>query len=240
MAVNWNLWHGCHKISEGCKYCYVYRGDARRERDSSQVFKTQNFDLPIKKNRKGEYKVPSGEFVWTCFTSDFLLEDADEWRKDAWDMIRQRSDLRFFFITKRIDRFEKCVPADWGEGWENVIVCCTCENQKMADYRLPIFKSAKIKHKLIIAEPLLGPIDFSKYLDKSIEQVMVGGESGTEARVCDYEWVLAIRKQCVEKGVAFQFRQTGALLRKDGRIYKILRPFQHRQAYKAGINYKGE
>ena len=40
----WNLWHGCHKFSEGCRYCYVYRGDAKRNVDSSVVVKTKNFD----------------------------------------------------------------------------------------------------------------------------------------------------------------------------------------------------
>ncbi len=237
MAVGWNLWHGCHKISEGCRHCYVYRRDAKCERDASQVFKTQNFNLPIKKDRQGNYKVKSGELVWTCFTSDFLLADADEWRTEAWDIIRQRSDLHFLFITKRIDRFEQCIPDDWGDGWENVTVCCTCENQEMADYRLPIFKRIKAKHKIIINEPLLGPINLEGYLDDTIEQVVVGGESGNDARICDYDWVLDICRQCMEKKVSFHFKQTGAFFKKDGRLYRILRQFQHRQARKAGINY---
>lgn len=40
-SMMWNLWHGCHKLSAGCKYCYVYRGDARREVDSSVVVRTK-------------------------------------------------------------------------------------------------------------------------------------------------------------------------------------------------------
>ena len=53
----WNLWHGCHKLSAGCKHCYVYRGDARREVDSSVVVRTKNFDLPLRKKRNGEFKI---------------------------------------------------------------------------------------------------------------------------------------------------------------------------------------
>ena len=76
----WNLWHGCHRISAGCRYCYVYRGDAGRDIDSTIVTKTKNFDLPVQKKRNGEYKIPSGTLVYTCFTSDSLVEDADPWR----------------------------------------------------------------------------------------------------------------------------------------------------------------
>lgn len=46
----WNLWHGCHKLSQGCKHCYVYRGDAKRNIDSSVVTQTKSFDLPIQKS----------------------------------------------------------------------------------------------------------------------------------------------------------------------------------------------
>ena len=82
MAIG-NPWHGCHKLSAGCKNCFVYSGDARRGVDSSIVRQTKNFDLPIKKKRNGEYKIPSGTEVATAFTSDFFVEEADEWRAEA-------------------------------------------------------------------------------------------------------------------------------------------------------------
>ena len=113
-ASMWNLWHGCHKLSEGCRHCYVFRMDGRYGRLPDTVRKNREFDLPIQKNRNGAYKIPSGEVVYTCFTSDFFLEDADPWRADAWQMIARRQDLHFFMITKRIHRFEQCVPSDWG------------------------------------------------------------------------------------------------------------------------------
>ena len=40
-------------------------------------------------------------------TVNELLEDADPWRPEAWEMMRRRRDLQFFFVTKRIDRLEK-------------------------------------------------------------------------------------------------------------------------------------
>ena len=140
MGEMWNLWHGCHKKSEGCQHCYVYRRDAEFDKDSSIVTKTSSFNLPI-------------------------------------------------------------------------------------------------RHKSIICEPLLESIDFHDGLGSWCEQVTVGGESGSEARVCDYAWVLGIREQCIAANVPFHFKQTGAHFRKDGRLYNIQRNQQMKQAHKAGIDY---
>lgn len=237
-SVMWNLWHGCHKWSPGCQHCYVYRGDAKRDVDSSVVTQTKNFDLPLRKKRNGEYKIPPGTLVYTCFTSDFFVEDADRWREEAWGMMRQRSDLHFLMITKRIQRVASCLPADWGEGYDNVTICCTIENQACADSRLPLYQSLPIKHKIIICEPLLERIDLAPFhLGAWVEQVVAGGESGNEARPCDYDWILELRNVCVAEQVAFWFKQTGAKFLKDGRLYPIKRQFQHAQARKAGINY---
>lgn len=237
----WNLWHGCHKLSAGCAHCYVYRGDSKRGIDSSIVCKTKSFDLPIQKKRNGEYKIPSGSLVYTCFTSDFFLEDADEWRTEAWDMIRTRNDLQFLMITKRIDRLQESLPNDWDTGYDHVTICCTVENQDRADYRLPIFKSAPIKHKIIICEPLLGRINLAPYgIGSWIEQVVAGGESGYGARPCDFDWVMELRNLCVEQHVSFWFKQTGTVLIKDGKPYTINRKLQHSQACKAGINFSAD
>lgn len=237
--ANWNPWHGCTKISPGCKYCYVYRQDKMYESNvsSSLCRKTGSFDLPIKKKRDGSYKIPSGKIIFTCFTSDFLLKDADPWRDKCWEMIRQRSDCMFYFFTKRIDRFAECMPNDFADGYENVIVGCTVENQAMADHRLPIFAGFPIKHKTIIVAPLISHIDLSPYLNSSIEEVSVGGESGTYARPCNYDWILDIRSQCIEKNIPFSFHQTGAHFIKNGKMYNIRRRDQISQAKKAGIDY---
>lgn len=237
--ADWNPWHGCTKISPGCKYCYVYRQDEMYGADisSSLCRKTGNFNLPLKKKRDGSFKIPEGRIVFTCFTSDFLLEDADPWRGECWEMMRMRQDLMFYFFTKRIDRLEKCLPQEWGEGFDNVIIGCTVENRAMADYRLPIFKSLPIKHKSIIVAPMLEHMDISAYIDEEIEEVSVSGESGADARVCDFEWVLDIRRQCIEKNVPFRFHQTGAHFIKDGKMYYVKRKYQLSQAAKAGINF---
>lgn len=236
--AGWNPWHGCHKLSAGCANCYVYRIDGKHGKDSSVVYRTKEFDFPVRRNRSGLYKLPAGETVFTCFSSDFFVEDADAWRPEAWRMIRERSDLHFWMITKRIDRFYVGLPSDWGDGYEHVTVCCTVENQDRADYRLPVYRELPLKHRMIVCEPLLGPIDLAPYLGSWAEEVLVGGESGPAARMCDYDWVLDLRRQCMEKRVSFTYRQTGALLRKDGRVYRIGRTYQGSQARKAGISFR--
>ena len=77
----------------------------------------------------------------------------------------------------------------------------------------------------------------SQWLNPSIEEVIVGGESGNNARICDYDWVLDLRSQCIDTKVAFHFKQTGAKFVKDGRLYQIKRQDQHSQAAKAGIDF---
>ena len=226
-----------YKISAGCKNCYVYRFDAAFDRDASIVSENADFGLPLKKKRSGDYKLPSGETIFTCFTSDFFLKEADDWRKEAWKMIRLRSDLQFYIVTKRIDRFMVNLPQDWEDGYDNVTICSTCENQEMAEYRLPMLLSLPIKHKAIICEPLLERINLSQWLSPSIESVIVGGESGSNARICDYDWVLDLRNQCMDNKVPFHFKQTGARFVINGHLYQIKRQDQHSQAAKAGIDF---
>ena len=237
MSCLWNPWHGCKKISEGCRHCYVYRIDGKHGRDPSEVTRNKDFDLPIKRKRNGEYKIAPGETVYTCFSSDFLLDVADEWRHEAWSCIRQRNDLNFIFLTKRIHRLAECLPDDWGDGYDNVIIGCTCENQQTADFRLPIFMSLPIKHRIVVSEPLLGEIDFSDLVDNSIEKIIVGGESGEQARLCDFDWVKKIHSFCMENSISFSFKQTGANFKKGDRIYKILRKYQFEQAKKANLDF---
>jgi protein gp37 len=84
---------------------------------------------------------------------------------------------------------------------------------------------------------MLGRIDISRYLASGVfDQVTCGGESGQAARICDYSWILDTRAQCERYGTAFYFKQTGALFRKDGRLFRIPRKLQMLQARKAGID----
>ena len=221
--MNWEPWTGCYPESDGCTYCYFYGPYSKRHGQNS-IEKTAEFEKPLLKTAKGEYKIQSGKIVATCFASDFFLPEADEWRIDAWAMIKERQDLDFLILTKRIDRFLVSLPADWGEGYDNVNIGCTVENQEIADYRLPLFLSYPIKRRFVACSPILSAIDLSEYLG-GIEHVSVSGETGREARLCNYDWVLSIREQCVSAGVTFWFKGTGSLFCRDGITQKV-NPFK--------------
>ncbi|QUI25344.1 DUF5131 family protein [Vallitalea pronyensis] len=231
----WNPWRGCHKYSEGCKYCYIHKGDRKRNVDTNRIKRSSKFNMPIVKNKSGEYKMKSGQTVFLCFSTDFLIEEADPWRPECWKIIKERSDLHFTFLTKRIERFMACMPEDWEHGYENVTVGCTIENQDRADDRLSLFSTLPIKHKNIICQPLIERVDVEKYLS-NVELVVVGGESDRHARPLDYDWVLDIREQCIRKNVHFEFRQCGSHFIKDGKRYKLAVKDLCSQARKANIN----
>lgn len=238
MSDLWNPWHGCHKISAGCLNCYVYRIDAHIGKNPAIVTKSKSFNAPLKRDRRGNFRMSSGE-IYTCFSSDFLVEEADPWRADAWRIMKMRDTQNFIFITKRIHRLRECLPSDWGGGYPNVCIGCTMENQQMADYRLPIFLSLPIAQRFIVCEPLLSDIDFRGRLNpQAIGEVVVGGESGPNARPCDFDWVKSIRRQCLESKVNFHFKQTGANFKKDGRTYKIPRHIQAAQARKSDMDLR--
>lgn len=233
--TSWNPWRGCKRFSDGCKFCYIHKGDLRKGIHTESIIKTKDFDKPIQEFKNGTYKIKSG-LVYLCFSSDFFIEEADGWREECWEMIKVRSDLTFLFLTKRIERFYSCIPTDWKDGYDNVIICCTVENQKNADYRLSFFQTLPIKHKCITAQPLLEQIYIEPYLDH-IELVVVGGESDINARPLNYDWVLDIRKQCMNRKVNFEFRQCGTYFVKDGKKYYLQVKDITKQARKANINY---
>ena len=236
----WNPWHGCHKCSEGCQNCYAYFLDKRYGRDTNEVVKNKsNFNFPVKKDRAGQYKLESGSFVRVCMTSDFFLEEADEWRKEAWDFIRQRSDVTFSLLTKRAQRIRECLPGDWEDGWDHVTFSVSCENQKRLEERMPYLLELPSKHKWVSLKPFIGEIDIEEYLATGqIETVLAGGENYLGSRPLHYEWVKKVHDACAKYNVQFIFGQTGNIFIKDGKEYKIYnRTDQMIQALRSGLHY---
>jgi len=219
----WNPWHGCRKFSEGCKNCFMYYLDEQRGQDGSKISKNKtDWNLPLKKNRQGNYKIKSGEFVRVCMASDFFLEEADEWRDEAWNIMRQRPDVTFSLLTKRAHRIKECLPSDWGAGWDNITFAVSCENQKRADERIPYLLEVPAKHIWVSLKPFIGEISLDKYLVSGrIETVLCGGENYAGERPLQYEWVKKVYDECMKYDVEFIFGQTGNVFVKDGKEYHI-------------------
>ena len=221
----------------------MYYLDKQRDKDGSKIFKVENnFYYPLSKNRNGEYKIKSGEMLSVCMTSDFFLEEADKWRQEAWQIIKQRPDVVFYILTKRPERVVNCLPEDWGNGLENVFFNITAENQKRADERIPILLNLPFKHKGIMVAPFIGAVSIDNYLSSGqIEQVICGGENYDGARILDYNWVLQLHKECKKYNVTFCFMETGNNFLKNGKLYKFTNKYeQSKFALSTNLNFVGK
>lgn len=188
---------------------------------SNRIEKTNDFDKPLRKDRKGNYKVPPGFTLTVNMTSDTFIEEADQWRHEMWAIIRKRPDVIFQLLTKRVSRISECLPDDWGNGYDNVMISISAENQNRFDERWPVFEFVPAKHKGLNLAPLLAPIDIAPALASGqIEQVLLSGESFGGNRPCRYEWIKDISDQCERFQVNFTVNIIGSVFIKDGIRYE--------------------
>ena len=234
--ATWNPWHGCRKISAGCKYCYMFRDKERYGQDPTVVMRSKsNFNDPLKWAMDteqigflpGKDKEPSafvGMKIFTCSWSDFFIQEADEWRADAWNIIRDTPEFTYQILTKRPERIMECLPPDWGRGYENVWLGVSVED-KAALTRIEILSNVPAKLRFISFEPLLEYIIFGDYIDCLIDYdwAIIGGESGNESgkyryRPCDANWIGNIATKLRKYGVTVFVKQLGTQLAKEMRL----------------------
>ena len=214
----YNPWHGCQKVSAGCKFCYMFRDKERYGQDPTIVMRSKtNFNAPLR------WKEPG--LVFTCSWSDWFIEAADAWRDEAWAIIKATPHLTYQILTKRPERIADHLPADWGTGYPNVWLGVSVENQATADFRIPILASVPAVVRFLSMEPLLGPVDLTLSFNKNywaegiIGWVIVGGESGNDTgkyryRAMSLEWLNSIITQCYRFGVPLFIKQMGTHLAK--------------------------
>lgn len=174
----WNPWIGCRKVSAGCDYCYMHRMMHNNSPSTVRMNSPKAFNKPL--FIKGSQK------IFTCSMSDFFIEEADVWRPDAWKIIKNTPQHTYLILTKRVGRIKHCLPLDWGNGYPNVILGTSIEDQSLINRMVILskLKSSSSSFRLFIsAEPLIGPIDFllnQKLEDafKLMDWIIVGGESG--------------------------------------------------------------
>lgn len=226
----WNCWRGCRKVSAGCKNCYMFRGQKRWGNDPTEVVRSayKTFSAPLKWFDKKA-------LVFTCSWSDYFIEEADEWRDDAWQIMRDTPNLTYQILTKRIDNVPSRLPDDWP--LENVWLGTSVENQEAADDRIPKLIKIPCKIKFLSMEPLLGPVDLGctcwlslntgssyecekcgkpRWLNYGINWIVLGGESGPGARPMDIDDAVSVRDQCSKTEIPFFFKQVGGFNKIDG------------------------
>ncbi len=218
--ATWNPWHGCTKVSPGCKHCYMYAFKARMGHDPSVVLRSKtNFTAPLK------WKEP--RVIFTCSWSDWFIAEADPWRAEAWEVIRRTPRHTYQILTKRPERIAGRLPwTDPADPWPNVWLGVSIETQCYVVPRLDPLVLAPVAHRFVSAEPLLGPLDLRRYLP-AIDWVIVGGESGPGHRSMDPDWAEDLVEQCVAAGALVYVKQdSGALPGRQGRLSKAL--WQHK------------
>jgi len=203
--ATWNPWHGCIKVSPGCKHCYMYRDKKRYGQEANNVVKSKTtFHDPLK------WTVP--RLIFTCSWSDWFIEEADEWRSEAWQVIRETPHHTYQILTKRPERIIGNLPDDWEDGWSNVWLGVSIETKEFL-LRKEFLTQVPACVRFISAEPLLGPLDLG-VLSK-IHWIITGGESGPKARHMNLDWVRGIRRQCIRASVPFFHKQNGGNKRID-------------------------
>lgn len=202
-----NFWKGCEKVSPGCKNCYMFREMKQYGMNPEEVTRTKTWKNPRKWNEEAA-KNGEPQLVFTCSWSDFFIEEADEWRDDAWDVIKNTPWLQWQVLTKRIKRVKDHLPDDWGEGYPNVWLGTSIES-KTYNWRADVLREIPAKIRFISAEPLLGPLTNLNL--KDIHWLIAGGESGPDYRPMDKEWAKGLRDMCKSAGTAFFFKQSANL-----------------------------
>ena len=218
-----NFWTGCKKVSPGCKFCYMYRDQERYKKDPTDVLRVRSATIA-----KTLREAKPGDKIFTCSWSDFFIEEADAWRADAWDIIRQHPQFIWQILTKRPERIAACLPPDWGEGgWHQVWLGVSVEThaELARVMSLPGGPSTKRLYKTFISyEPALGPLFGGSVVDNwalsKIDWLIVGGESGNDTgkyryRPCALAWIEHTLSQCRSHGVPVYVKQLGTHLAKE-------------------------
>lgn len=235
-----NPWIGCTKISPACDNCYAADWDKRYNKEShwgnNPRRRTKNWADPVKWNKKAAAAGIRYRVFCASLADVFDNQVPEEWRADLFELIKATPHLDWLLLTKRPQNIAKFLPPDWGNGYKNVWLGATIENQDEADRRLWIFLQVPAALHFLSMEPLLSRVDISPWLVKapygdcsgrtdphsegthsegtnqhprgqSIGWVITGGESGPHYRPANPAWFTNLRDQCAAAGVPFLFKQ---------------------------------
>lgn len=219
--ATWNPVTGCTKISPGCRNCYAERlakrlramGQANYRNGFRLTLQPQMLDLPL------QWKTPKRIFVNSM--SDLFHENVPTgYIKNVFEVMRRAHWHQYQILTKRSQRARELTSVlEWApQIWMGVSV----ETEEFT-YRVDDLRKIGAHVKFLSLEPLLGPL--RKLNLRDIDWVIVGGESGPNARPVDPAWVTDLRDQCLKARVPFFFKQWGGVQKKrsgrrlDGRTW---------------------
>ena len=212
----WNPWAGCDKVGGAdseCANCYIDRILEKQGRQPwGEIYRTKTWNDPYRWQKKADIffaKEKRKRRVFTCSISDWFHRKADEWRPEAWTIIRNCPDLDFFVLTKRAHLIATNLPPDWGAGYHNVWLGVSVGRMNSA-HRVDKLRKVPAQIKFISAEPLLESLA-NMNLD-GIQWVIAGGESGPNFRDMKTSWAEELRVKSEKAGISFFFKQAAAKL----------------------------
>jgi len=235
-GYSWNPWLGCTKVSPACDHCYaeswakrtgqahLWNGERRRTSEA-------NWRQPIKWNRETEKSGIRRKVFCASLADVFDNQAPEEWRADMWATITITPNLDWLLLTKRPQNIAKMLPIMWGDGWPNVWLGTTAEDQKNLADRAWALSQIPAVVRFLSCEPLLESLNFvatnrwgTKWnvltgriiqSDSMVAQtgafhwVIGGGESGPNARPMHPDWARSIRDQCAAADVPYFHKQNG-------------------------------
>lgn len=249
---------GCSRISEGCQKCYAETAaKTARLQQFSQYQKVAKWDGTVEfvENQLDRLlRWKKGKRIFVCSMADMFHKNVPfEWLEEIFSTIEETPQHTFQILTKRPQRMieffdwysARC--SDHSLQWrmpDNIWLGVSCENQAMADKRIPLLMEIPAKVRFLSCEPLLEPLDLSKFLpiewseiaEDWIESwpgigsystndypdwVIIGGESGTGARPCHVDWIRDIASQCQSAKVPVFVKQLGSNAIANGSKLKL-------------------
>ncbi|MDR2008106.1 MAG: phage Gp37/Gp68 family protein [Alphaproteobacteria bacterium] len=201
--ATWNPIVGCSKYSGGCINCYAMpiaelfqaQGVKGYENGFQLTLRPDRLDIPL------HWKKPRLIFVDSM--CDLFHKDVPlDYIKQVFNVMKRADWHIYTILTKRSQRLRELAP--YLEWLPHIVMGVTIESDKYRD-RLDDLKATPSHMKYLSLEPLIAPIERLNL--KGIDWVIVGGESGKNARLMDTNWVRHIRDWTLEQGVAFWFKQ---------------------------------
>lgn len=231
-----NPWVGCVKVSPGCKFCYAEELMTRKGRwantwgpaQAAERIKTSdsNWKEPLKWNRQAQAAGKRARVF--CASLADVFEDNNQlynWRIQLFGLISETPNLDWQILTKRPDVARTFFEQRPHLLMQNIWLGTSVENQQYANERIPELLKIPAAVLFLSVEPLLGPVSFDlidgaiydggmpfewQRLSKpGIDWVIVGGESGPNARPMNPQWARSIRDQCQAARIPFLFKQWG-------------------------------
>lgn len=201
----WNPITGCSKISAGCANCYAEKMSLRLQAMGQKKYEN-GFAVTLHPETLQEPTTwRTSHIVFVCSMSDLFHDSVPfDFIDKVMSVIKSTPKHTYQLLTKRAERMAEYfatrpIPKN---AWVGVTV--DVQNSKS---RIDHLRNLNATIKFLSCEPLLE--DLGELNLQDIDWVIVGGESGSNARAMKEVWVLSIQKQCEEQGSAFFFKQWG-------------------------------